>query len=85
MTCREFIDFLLEYLSGGFSPNERTEFELHLAECPDCVTYLRSYRETVHLSKAAFADPEAPVPDDVPEELVQAILSVQTTRRNAEK
>jgi anti-sigma factor RsiW len=80
MTCREFIDFLLEYLSGGFSANERAEFEMHLAECPDCVAYLQSYKETIQLSKAAFADPEAPVPDDVPEELVQAILSMRATR-----
>lgn len=75
MTCREFIDFLLEYLSGELSANERAEFDLHLVECPDCVTYLRSYKETMQLGKAAFAAPEAPVPDDVPEELVQAILA----------
>jgi anti-sigma factor RsiW len=80
MTCREVTDFLLEYLSGTLAANERTEFELHLLECPDCVTYLRSYQETIQLGKAAFADPEAPVSDDVPEELVQAILSARATQ-----
>ena len=62
MTCREFIDFLMEYLSGELSARERAEFERHLADCPDCSAYLRSYEETIKLGKAAFADPDAPVP-----------------------
>ena len=75
MTCREVIDFLLEYLSEELSASERAEFEQHLAECPDCAAYLKSYEETIKLGKAVFADLEAPVPQDVPEELVQAILA----------
>ena len=75
MTCCEVIDFLLEYLSGELSASERAEFEQHLAECPDCAAYLKSYEQTIKLGKAVFADPEAPVPQDVPEELVQAILA----------
>jgi anti-sigma factor RsiW len=75
MTCREFIDFLMEYFSGELSVSERAEFERHLAECLDCSAYLKSYEETIKLGKAAFADPDAPVPQDVPEELVQAILA----------
>jgi len=74
MTCREFIDFLMEYLSGELSARERAEFERHLADCPDCSAYLRSYEETIRIGKAAFADPDAPMPQDVPEELVRAIL-----------
>jgi len=62
MTCREFIDFLMEYLSGELSARERAEFERHLADCPDCSAYLRSYEETIKLGKAAFDDPDAPVP-----------------------
>lgn len=75
MTCREVIDFLMEYLSGELSASERVEFEQHLADCPDCTAYLRSYEETIKLGKAVFADPDAPVPPDVPEELVRAILA----------
>jgi len=75
MTCREVIDVLMEYLSGELSASESAEFERHLADCPDCTEYLRSYEETIKLGKAVFADPEAPVPQDVPEELVQAILA----------
>jgi len=75
MTCREAIDFLMEYLSGELSTSERAEFEQHVADCPDCSAYLKSYEETIKLGKAVFANPDAPVPQDVPEELVQAILA----------
>jgi anti-sigma factor RsiW len=75
MTCREVIDFLMAYLAGELSARERGEFEQHLAECPDCSAYRESYEETIKLGKAVFTDPEALVPQDVPEELVQAILA----------
>ena len=81
MTCREVIDFLMEYLSGELGASERAEFEQHLADCPDCSAYLKSYEETIKLGKAVFADLDAPVPQDVPEELVQAILA--SRRRDA--
>jgi anti-sigma factor RsiW len=74
MTCREFTDFLMEYLSGELSARERAEFERHLAECLDCSAYLQSYQETIKLGKAVFTDLDASVPQDVPEKLVQAIL-----------
>jgi anti-sigma factor RsiW len=75
MTCREVIDFLMAYLSGELSASERAEFERHLAECPDCSAYLKSYEETIELGKGVFADPDASMPKEVPEELVQAILA----------
>ena len=75
MTCREFIEFLMEYHSGELSEVEHARFEEHLAECPDCVSYLKSYQETVKLGKAVLASFDEPIPDEVPEELVQAILA----------
>ena len=75
MNCREFTEFLHEYLFGDLPADERAEFEKHLAECPWCVAYLDSYRKTIQLEQAAFAaDPEAPPPAGAPEELIQAIL-----------
>jgi anti-sigma factor RsiW len=75
MTCREFIEFLIDYFEGNLSSHERQEFTTHLAECEDCTAYLISYEQTIRLGKAAFADPDAPLPSDVPDELVQAILA----------
>ncbi len=78
MTCRDFAEFLSEYLSGALALAERAEFEAHLAECPTCVTYLDTYQKTIELGKAAYAHPEDSVQDDVPEQLVRAILAART-------
>jgi anti-sigma factor RsiW len=78
MTCREFVDFLMEYLEGGLEPQARTTFEDHMDDCPACVTYLDTYRETVQLGRQILCDPpDSPVPDDVPEDLVAAILAAR--------
>ena len=77
MTCRELTDFLYDYLDGNLAPAERARFEAHLGECPDCVTYLRSYRETVRLGKAVCQADHDAIDDEVPEELVEAILAAR--------
>ena len=82
MSCREFIEFLWKYLEEDLPADERRTFDEHLAECPHCVRYLDSYRKTVSLGREAFtvAPPEGPVPTDVPEELVHAILAARGSR-----
>ena len=77
MICQEFIEFLLDYDEGRLPPDVRARFDEHLTVCPDCVNYLASYRATIALGKRAFASQEAPLPESVPEELVQAILSLR--------
>ena len=76
MKCREFVEFLMEYLDGALAEQERSVFEGHIEDCPACVNYLDSYRETVRLG-SRVCTPDAEVPPDVPEELVQAILSAR--------
>jgi anti-sigma factor RsiW len=80
MTCREFTEFLLEYFSHEVPAQQRAVFEHHLAQCLSCRRYVQSYAQTIRLGKAAFAEPEAPTPADVPEELIQAILAARTTK-----
>ena len=78
MNCREFIEFLMEYLSERLSPAERAVFEEHIACCPSCVAYLKMYEDTIKLGKAACGcGEEAPPPGDVPEDLIRAILAAR--------
>jgi anti-sigma factor RsiW len=79
LTCRALVDFLMAYLDGELPDRERRVFEAHLRVCADCVAYLRSYEATVRLERQAFEAPEASVPDEVPEELVAAILASRRT------
>ena len=75
VSCREVLDFLAAYLDGELAAGVRAGFEAHLARCPACVSYLEGYRETIRLGRDAYA-PDAPLAEDVPEELVEAILAV---------
>jgi anti-sigma factor RsiW len=77
VTCREFADFMADYLSGELSADVRASFDRHLVLCANCQRYITSYEETVKLGKAAFDDEKAAVPADVPEELVRAILKAR--------
>ncbi len=77
MTCREFVDFLIDYDTGEISEAQRVAFDEHMVLCPPCVAYVETYRQTVALGKSAFQDPEESLPDDVPEALIQAILAAR--------
>jgi anti-sigma factor RsiW len=77
VTCREFAEFIMDYLSGEISPESKAQFDHHLSLCPNCQNYLTSYEETVKLGKRAFDRDDAAVPPDVPEQLVDAILAAR--------
>jgi anti-sigma factor RsiW len=76
LSCREFIEFIAGYLELELADAELRRFEAHLAVCPECVSYLDGYRQTQVLQACAF-DPDAPVPETVPGELVSAILDAR--------
>jgi anti-sigma factor RsiW len=76
MNCREFTEFLMAYLDGELPDDQRSAFDYHLHGCQSCVNYMDSYRATVALGRAACAE-DVPMPDDVPEALVQAILAAR--------
>ena len=81
MTCREFAEFLGEYLSGELSADTLASFERHLRVCANCEQYLAGYRESVRLGKLALADSDDAMPADVPQDLVDAILAARRTAR----
>lgn len=77
MKCREFVDFLGSYIDGELQGESRRVFERHLNACPPCMTYMRTYEQTVELGRCACEDPCGPVPENVPEDLVSAILAAR--------
>jgi anti-sigma factor RsiW len=77
LTCRELVDFLADYLAGELPPEQGAEFDAHLARCPDCVTYLNTYRASVELARGTLEPSPEPVPESVPEDLVRAILAAR--------
>ena len=77
MTCREFVDFIMSYLEEEAEPAQRAVFEEHIRSCPPCLTYLDTYRDTVMLGRALCDEPDGPVPEEVPERLVQAVMAAR--------
>jgi len=78
MNCREVADFLMDYVSGELPSRDRGIFETHLAACPECVEYLRSYERTIALTRESAKGPCEMSPP--PERLVQAILAICPNR-----
>lgn len=77
VTCRELVEFLDDYLAGALPPARVSAFNAHLSACPSCVAYMKTYQRAGALVREALQPPEAPVPGDVPEALVQAILAAR--------
>lgn len=77
--CSELVDFIADYISGELPVPSRVEFERHLDVCPPCQTYLKTYRDTIAMSRQAeLGGPEvASAVEPIPEELVKAILAAR--------
>ena len=74
MTCREVIEFLIDYVDGTLPARELEQFERHLALCDSCTAYLHTYQLTIRLEKRIDDGPIDP-----PEELVRAVLATRSS------
>ena len=73
ITCKEFGDFMGDYLDGELPEPTRERFEFHLMGCPMCRKHMAEYRAAVGLAKAS-SDERAP---QVPQSLINAILAAR--------
>lgn len=80
LTCRELLDLLYELVADELGPEARRDAEAHLDICEACRFYLQNYQITLDLLARVGETPEAPVPDEVPDALIEALLA---TRRGA--
>jgi anti-sigma factor RsiW len=74
VNCREALEHFGEHVDGELTSSQRWRLRLHLWICGQCRKYLRSYRATVALERAAFQGDDA-ASNNVPDELVKTILS----------
>ena len=79
ITCRELEEFVVGYLDGTLPSRQRFVFKLHLLVCRECRDYLASYTQAIALGKAVFRHSDEQVPEEVPEDLVRAILAARET------
>lgn len=83
MTCRELNDSLLQYTSGELAPETRRDLERHLAGCPPCVAYVRSYREMLRQVQPGADLLDQLTAGEAVDELADAILDATLGRARA--
>ena len=76
LNCEKFAQFLHDYFDDELDPEQKATFDKHIELCPPCGDYLRAYKQTVILGKKVCCDGKT-LPDDVPDQLVQAILEAR--------
>jgi anti-sigma factor RsiW len=82
MTCKQLVEFLEQYLAGELAVGVRENLESHLETCANCACYLASYQNAVRLVAFCAKPPDDAPPAEVPEELVQAILSARSSAKH---
>lgn len=75
LTCKEFDDFMVDYLGDGLPVWQKFTCWLHVKMCRECTYFVREYQRTIELGKTAFDDLDDQVPDSVPDELIKAALA----------
>ena len=81
LTCRDVAAFLGAYVAGELGAKQHRAFDAHVAQCPDCRTYVRQYEQTRRLAKQSCDDAVAA---GIPEELVAAILAARAAASDDE-
>ncbi len=77
ITCEEFEEFILAYLEGDLSASQKFVFEMHLKVCRECREFLAAYQNAMSLTKGTLVEETKFNTEDVPEDLIQAVLAAQ--------
>lgn len=81
ITCRELVAGLHDYLLGALGAEATARINQHLAACPSCVAYLKTYEAAIRMGRLALDPTDDPVPAEVPEALVRAVLAARRPLR----
>jgi len=49
-------DLVFDYLNDKLTPSVKRDFEQHLSICPDCVSFLKTYKRTVTTTRSIQAE-----------------------------
>ena len=66
LTCEQITDLLNDYINQEMDETLRAAFERHLQNCADCTAFLKTYRQTMHVTQTLRYE-------EVPEEMLTRI------------
>ena len=55
-SCKQLTDLLFDYLNDKLSRTVKRDLEQHLSICPDCVSFLNTYKKTVAVTRSVEAE-----------------------------
>ena len=55
-TCKEIADLMTDYLADKLRPNVKQEFAKHLSICPDCISFVNTFKKTVQSTTTLRAE-----------------------------
>jgi anti-sigma factor RsiW len=76
VTCESGVAVLIDYLEGTLAADVRATVEAHVAQCPRCVAFIASYRDTPRILRDATAA-------EMPSDLVESLRAALRARRRA--
>ena len=81
LTCREVEEFMLDYLDGELPLAQRMAFQMHVLFCSECKAYIRKYKTAMALGKKVFDDADRDASEELPADLVDAIVAARRRQR----
>ena len=78
ITCKEFNDFIYDYVEENLTPEQNILFKRHMKVCPMCRNFLRTYLATYNAKDELLPYSDLDVPASVPQDLIDAILDVRS-------
>jgi anti-sigma factor RsiW len=76
LPCQELIELVTEYLEDRLSATDRARFEVHIADCRYCATYLEQMRQTI---RTLGRIPEESLSEQARRELLDAFRTWRRT------
>ena len=74
LNCREFEDFIDDYIDSNLPASVSRKVYLHLLACGDCRSYISAYKRSIEMGKALCDKLDSEVLEDVPDELISIVL-----------
>lgn len=75
ITCQQVTALLIDYVVGDLNPATTLVLEQHVQNCPDCIAFLRTYRESIRLTRTLRYED---IPGDL-QDRVHAVLRQKLT------
>jgi anti-sigma factor RsiW len=62
-TCLQTHRLLFDFVEGSLTPEQSRKLEAHLADCPECLEFVRTYRSTIQVTHThGLPEGELPAP-----------------------